>query len=58
VERVPLSHLTFQQLLVSRHEFTRLNQKAQQLLWISRVMAGLAPTLNALPLTRDAFVRL
>jgi hypothetical protein len=32
VERAPLGHLTFQQLLVIQHKFARLKKKAQQIL--------------------------
>jgi len=56
-ERAPFGHLTFQPLLASQHKFTRLKQKAQQVLCISRVAGGSTQPLNAMPLSRNAFVR-
>jgi hypothetical protein len=58
VERAPFGHLTLQQLLVIQHKFARLKKKAQQILWRSRVAASSTQPLNAVPLTRNAFVRL
>jgi hypothetical protein len=56
-QAVEAEHLTLQPLLARQHKFARLKQKRQQVLGISRVAGGSAHPLNAMPLTRYAFVR-